>query len=393
MTPTRTPKFTTFTHEAARAQKEAAGIRSAADVVARPVDWLWPGRIPIGKVTLLVGDPGLGKSLIALDVIARVTRGAPWPDLIVESREQRVQGQSSGSRPSTLDSRPSSAILLSAEDDIADTIRPRLDAHRADCDRIFTVASLDHLRQDFNLLQSAINRTPECRLVVIDPINAYIGPADSNFHTVVHRVLAPLARLASAKRLAVLAIAHLRKLDGAAIHRAAGSIGFVAAARSVLAVCRDPTQPGRQLLVPLKSNLSAEARPLAFTIQHHAQFKAPVVRWQSNVAITREEALAPPPKRRGREPLELSDAKKWLQEFLAHGRQPAHDAIDEGEERGFNVRTLRRALRLIGGHTEKVGLLQGWWWALADTPGKEPTPTPDKSVPFEKNRSPSGATR
>jgi hypothetical protein len=400
MTPTRTPKFTTFTHEDARVRKDndLAGVRRAADVSAQPVQWLWPGRIPIGKVTLLVGDPGLGKSLIALDVAARITRGLPWPDEVRAARsEERIKpaaGIQSAIRnlQSEIKNSPSSAILLSAEDDLADTIRPRLDALGADCDRVFTLSALSHLRRDFKLLQSAINRMPDCRLIIIDPINAYVGPADSHFHTVVHRVLAPLAQLATEKRLSVLAIAHLRKLDGAAIHRAAGSIGFVAAARSVWTVCRDPTKPGRQLFVPLKSNLAASANPLAYTIEHDGQSIAPVIRWHSDFLITRDEALAPLPKRRGPEPEELTAAKKWLRESLARGRQPAHDVIDEGEERGFNVRTLRRALRMIGGHTEKIGLLQGWWWALADETGKEPAPTPKKQVPFEEIWSPLGAS-
>jgi hypothetical protein len=357
-------------------------LRRTADVATARIEWLWPGRIPIGKVTLLVGDPGLGKSLIALDLAARVSTGAAWPDEKVESRGQSVESQNSGPgpsslnprplsgpRPSTLNPRPSSVLLLNSEDDLADTLRPRLEAQGADCNRVFVVDSVTDLRNDFDQLRAAVDRTPDCRLIIVDPVNAFVGANDSHFHTVVRKVLAPLAKLATQKRLAILAVTHLRKHEGAAIQRATGSMGFVAAARAVWTICRDPTNPGRKLFVPLKSNLAAEAKVLTYSIEPHPKFDAPVIRWHRGATpLSVEEALNPQRKPRGPQAEETRSAQDWLRKHLSGGRQAAHDVIDAGEERGFSGRTLRRALRMIGGETEKVGYLNGWWWCLPESP-------------------------
>jgi predicted ATP-dependent serine protease len=246
----------------------------AADVSKRAVDWLWPGRIAIGKVTLLVGDPGLGKSLVAIDVAARVSRGASWPDIEqgTESPQPGAKHAATSESGSPLHASrpllrpPASAVLLSAEDDLADTILPRLEASRADCNRVFVLPSLADLRNDFGQLQTAINRMNDCRIIVIDPINAYVGPTDSQFQTIVRKILTPLVHFAASKRMAVLAVTHLRKHEGAAIYRAMGSMGVVAAARAVWTVCGDRNNPGRHLMVPVKNNLAGAVRGLAYTI-------------------------------------------------------------------------------------------------------------------------------
>jgi hypothetical protein len=356
----------------------------AADVPKRAVQWLWPGRISLGKVTLLVGDPGLGKSLVALDIAARVTRAAPWPDEPVKSLELRVESPNHISGPplSALDSRPpASAAILSAEDDLSETIRPRLEAHAADCERIFVLPSLADLRNDFAELQAAIQRLPDCRLLVIDPINAYVGPNDSHFHTVVGKILAPLAQFAAANRMAVLAVTHLRKHDGAAIYRATGSMGFVAAARAVWTVCRDRNTPGRHLLLPLKNNLAPSACGLAYTIEPHPNLPVPILRWHPDpIDISADEALGS--KSRGPEAEDQIAAAKWLQTALAAGPKSASHLLEEGNQRGFESRTLRRALHAIGGHTEKRGIFEGWWWTLPQPAATGKSPDPEKLVPF-----------
>jgi len=342
----------------------------AGDRPAEPVEWFWPGRIPIGKVTLLVGDPGHGKSLVALDVAARVSRGADWPAVLGEQKAATV---GRGDRPecaitghardgrSRLSGSPGSVLILSAEDDLADTIRSRLDAAGADPERVFVLPTLVDLRNEFAELRAAVDRLRDCRLIIIDPINAYVGPADSHFHTVVRRVLAPLARLAAEKRIAVLAVTHLRKSDGAAIRRAAGSMGFVAAARAVWTVCRDPADPDRRLFLPLKNNLAAAACGLAYTIEPRGPLAAPAVVWDPTpLTIATTDALTSP-----KPPLqpstERAEARQWLREALTGGPRPAKLVIEEGEQRGFLRRTLQRAFHELDGHTAKRGLVQGWW--------------------------------
>jgi hypothetical protein len=334
----------------------------ALDCPAQPVEWLWPGKIPIGKVTLLIGDPGTGKSLVALDIAARVSRGHTWPDESVKSEETRVKSQNSpsGSPLSTLDSRPpSSVLILSASDDLADTIRPRLDAAGADSSRVFLLASIADLRNDFDHLRTAVNCAPNCRLIIIDPINAYVGSSDSHFYSVVRKVLSPLASLAADKRVAVLAVAHLRKSAGAALYRAAGSMGFVASARAIWTVANDRDNPSRQLLLPLKNNLAAPACGLAYSIAPHPQTRAAAITWYAApITTSSEEAL------RGPEPSDLHAARIWLRTALAGGPRAASEITTQAEQYGFHERSLRRALHAIGGNTQNRGVLEGWWWSL-----------------------------
>jgi hypothetical protein len=346
----------------------------AGDHPAEPVDWLWPGRIPFGKVTLLVGDPGLGKSLIALDVAARVTRATAWPDqqsasfhpLAPAATPDSLHTLQNPDSPISALSAPGSALILSATDDLADTIRPRLDAAGADPARVFLLPSITDLRHDLDQLKAAVDRAPNCRLLILDPVNAFVGPNDSHFQIVLRRTLGPLTNLARKKRIAVLAIAHLRKTHGAAIYRAAGSMGFVAAARAVWTVCRDPHSPDRNLLLPLKHNLTAAACGLAFTTVPQPPSGAPAIAWDPTpITVPTEQALAPPPKPRAPAP-ERSAARTWLRETLAKGPRPAKELIDEGESRGFLRRTLRRAFHELDGHVAKHGLLKGWWWSLGD---------------------------
>ena len=375
---------------AAAKTKSPQGVElvCAADFPAQPVQWLWHQRIPIGKVTLLAGDPGLGKSLLALDIAARVTRGLPFAD----SAKSVEQGALSHSTANSVPPVPCSVLVLSASDDFADTIRPRLDAAGADPARIFSLPSITDLRHDFKELQSAVDQIPDCRLIIVDPVNAFVGPGDSHYHTVVRRVLMPLTRLAAEKRIAILAVTQFRKNDGATIHRAAGSTGFVATARSLWTVCRDPRDANRNLFLPLKQNLTHAARGLAYRIVEEPDLRAPHVQWEPDTSVpTTEEAFQRPRPPKPPAP-ERSAARAWLQQILAAGPRPAQRILEEGEQFGFLERTLQRAFQELGGSTAKRGLLAGWWWSLekeipAATVGKAaesaisgpgtPTKTPD----------------
>lgn len=267
-----------------------------ADVHPQPVRWLWPNRIPLGKVTLLVGDPKKGKSVLTLDIAARVTTGAGWPD----APGQRFD--------------PGGVVLLSAEDDLADTIRPRLDAAGADVSRIVSLQAVEHrdsksgamVKAGFTLadllaLEAAIAQTPACRLVVIDPVSAYLAGADSHVNAEVRAALAPLAELAQRTGVAVLLVTHLRKGEGLAVYRAIGSIAFTAAARAVWAVAQDRDDPTghRRLLLPVGCNLSADQETgLAFALRDNVA-GVPLVAWEAGaVTISADDALTNEPRQR-----------------------------------------------------------------------------------------------
>jgi hypothetical protein len=337
----------------------------ASDHPAHPVEWLWPEKIPIGKVSLIIGDPGLGKSLLALDIAARLSRASSWPTTNNETATSLPSSNSSLDIRHSSFPTPSSTLLLSANDDLADTIRPRLDAAGADPSRIYVLNSVTDLRTEFAKLRAAIDSAPDCRLLIIDPINAYVGPGDSHFHSVVRKVLAPLAELAAEKRIAVVAIAHLRKTEGAAIYRAAGSMGFVASARVIWTVSRDPEDSSRQLLLPLKNNLTATACGLAYSITSEPGSGAPAIAWHASpIDMSSEHGLS-----RG-EAADLHAVRIWLRKALANGPRSASDIKEAGQQFDFQERTLRRALHAIGGTTQNRGIIDGWWWSL----GSPPTP-------------------
>jgi putative DNA primase/helicase len=386
----------------------------AADYPAEDVRWLWPGRIPLGKVTLLAGDPGNGKSLLTIDIASRVTRGTAWPDERVESPETRAESQAknppplysgeglgegsqkcrtggihSSKSPKLLppSSLPGSVLILSVEDDLSDTIRPRLDAAGADPKRVFILKNIDDLRHDMDKLRDAVEAAPDCRLIVIDSINAFVGPGDSHFHTIVRRVFRPLAELAAEYNLAVLAVSHFRKSEGAAITRAAGSMGFVAASRAVWTVSRDKTQLGRHLMMPMKNNFVADSTGLAFRIESvtTSTGAAPAIAWQPGaVPSATQEALDREDQLNSEEESELNMAADWLREELARGPKPAIYIFAEGTIGGdFSTRTIRRALHAIGGRTRKDSFSGGWIWELPDQAETQATNSEATEVPIE----------
>lgn len=332
-----------------------------ADVRPQPVRWLWRGRIPRGKLTLLVGDPNSGKSLITLDMTARVSGGLPWPD-----------------SPGT-ENPAGGVVLLSAEDDLADTVRPRLDAAGAEARRVVALQRVRRydartgsersapflLGEDLPALEQAIRQTAACGLVIIDPITAYLGRVDSHKNAELRGLLAPLAELAARYDAAVVAVTHLRKGEGPAMYRAMGSLAFVAAARAVYVVAPDKLDPAgeRRLILPIKNNLARDQTGLAYRIEEPpGGGGVPVVRWDPEpVGLSADEALGEPAVDRSRR-AEREEAGQWLREALADGPIPSGQVIRDGKEQGFSEKTLRRAYKDLRGRPRKGGMDDGWYW-------------------------------
>jgi AAA domain len=359
----------------------AADSVCLADVPTAAVDWLWPGRIAVGKVTLIAGDPGLGKSFVTLDMAARVSTGAAWPKTSGECGVGNGEGGYALRSPSQLPTPNSQfptpaggVVLLSAEDDLADTIRPRLEALDADCSRIVAIRAVAgsdvegayrrtfELGRDLAHLTSIVESMRDCRLVVIDPISAYLGRTGENFNAEVRALMGPLADLAARYHLAVVAVTHLRKGEGAAIYRAMGSLAFVAAARSAWMIVKDPQQPSRRLFLSMKNNLGSDTSGMAYMIERRSDGQGAVVRWsEEEVRECGDGFSAANPGRRSNERDEVC---RWLGHVLEEGPVPTTEVHEAASANGYSLGTVRRAFRDIGGKAVKLG--NGWCWQLTN---------------------------
>lgn len=320
-----------------------ASIVRLSDVKPEPVRWLWPGRIATGKLTLIAGDPGLGKSFLTLDIAARVSTGASWPDA------PKVRFE------------PGDVVLLSAEDDVADTIRPRLDAAGADVNRIIAidaVRALDKagklsarpvdLSQDVQYVEAAMDQLSTPKLVVVDPISAYMGQTDSHNNAETRAMLAKLADLAARRGVAVVCVSHLNKGAGrSAVYRVTGSLGFVAAARTVWSVSRDEHDHERRLMLPIKNNLAKDTDGLAYSLYAAEGAVTPCVAWEDEtVAMIADDALNAGDDGAGKTAVE--QAVEWLRDQLAAGPIKPAEVIARACEAGYSESTVQRAKRLKG---------------------------------------------
>jgi hypothetical protein len=207
---------------------------------------------------------------------------------------------------------------------------------------------------------------PDCRLVIVDPISAYLGDVNEQCNSEVRGLLLPLAALAQQHGVAVLAVSHLRKKEGAAIYRTMGSLAFVAAARAAWLVSKDPKEPQRRLLLPLKNNLARDVGGLSFTIESHATTNEPVIDWSPDPIAISAESIAGSARPNGRPNAEREDAKDWLRNRLAKGAAPGRDVQEAANAHGIKEITLRRAFRELRGEAVKVGEFPfgQWMWRL-----------------------------
>ncbi len=356
-------------HEAPHAGGSPVVVRFA-EIEPRDVSWLWHHRIPLGRITLLVGRPGEGKSYLSVDMAARVSTGRPWPD-----------GAPCGC---------GDALFITGEDDPHDTIRPRLDAAGANAERVHLLRTVRRNERgenrevpftlaDVGVLEQALRGLPNCRLIIIDPIGSFLGGAtDAHRDNEVRAVLAPVAAIAERHGAAVLVVAHRRKAAGTvADDLALGSRAFTGIARAVWHLARDPQDKLKRLLLAGKANLAAEQDGLAFRIRG----EPPAIVWEpGRVSVTANEILAAEngAQRPGPEPEARLAAVAWLRERLAAGPVDAALIKTEAREGGFGWRTIHRAADTLRVRRWKNRFAGGWLWALCDLAPKVPSsPTKD----------------
>jgi hypothetical protein len=331
-----------------------------SEVDPEHVSWLWPGYLPRGKLVILDGDPGVAKSTLTLDLAARVSTGAPMPD-------------GSGGGP------PADVLLLSAEDGLADTIRPRLDAAGADVRRVHALTDVAELRDD----QSVKKRPPSLpadlphietviaehrvALVVVDVLMAYLGGAvDSHRDQDVRGVLHQLAGIADRRGCTIILIRHLNKTGGAqAIYRGGGSIGIAGAARAAFLAALDPDDEAgaRRVFAPVKCNLGPKPPALSYVLVSDPARGCAAVEWTGPTEHRADDLL----RQRGddEERTERDEAADWLAAYLeVNGPSRAADVKRAARADGIAERTLARARQKLGVTVKRLGFQQPVEWSL-----------------------------
>jgi AAA domain len=321
------------------------------------VSWLWPGRIPHGKLTILEGDPELGKSAVTLDIAARVTTGTAMPG---ETKRRE----------------PAGVLVICAEDDLADTIKPRLQAAGADLSRVASIPLRrdDHGRliplsipDDLERIEAAIVGI-KAALVVIDPITAYLSETiQSGNDASVRRATTPLADLAQRRGPAIVLVRHLNKQgDLRAKYRGGGSIAFTAAARSVLVVEQHPDKPDLTVLARVKNNLAKKVDSIGYQLVTAEPWGVPLVSWQGRELIDADTLLRGHDARLDAPARE--EAESFLREVLKDGPVPAAQVYEEAEQLRISEKTLKRAKDRLGVESvrdrDDAGKTKGWAWQL-----------------------------
>ena len=302
---------------------ETVKIIRMSDVELTPVDWLWKPYLPFGKLSVLQGNPGEGKTYFAMHLAAACTNGKLLPNM------ERLE--------------PFNVIYQTAEDGLGDTVKPRLIEAGADLDRVLVIDDSDvQLTLSDERIEKAIIEN-NARLVIIDPIQAYLGAdVDMNRANEVRPIFMRLGQVAQRTGCAILLIGHLNKAAGMqSLQRGLGSIDIAAAVRSVMFIGKLKHDPTMRILTHEKSSLAPPGVSLAFSLGDEGGF-----RWVGEYDITADEMLS------GIEPqreTKTQQAKDLICTMLAGGKQVLSEDIDKAAlERGIPGRTVRDAKRELG---------------------------------------------
>ena len=304
-------------------KKDSVKIIRMSDVELTPVEWLWKPYLPFGKLSVLQGNPGEGKTYFAMHLAAACTNGKLLPNM------ERME--------------PFNVIYQTAEDGLGDTVKPRLIEAGADLDRVLVIDDSDvQLTLSDERIEKAIIEN-NARLVIIDPIQAYLGAdVDMNRANEVRPIFMRLGQVAQRTGCAILLIGHLNKAAGMqSLQRGLGSIDIAAAVRSVLFIGKLKHDPTMRILTHEKSSLAPPGASLAFSLGDEGGF-----RWVGEYDITADEMLS------GIEPqreTKTQQAKDLICTLLAGGKQVLSEDIDKAAlERGIPGRTVRDAKRELG---------------------------------------------
>ena len=310
---------------------------SMDQVPIEEVQWLWYPYIPYGKLTIIHGDPGEGKTTLILRLAALLSQGESLP---CDDRPQE----------------PVKIIYQTAEDGLGDTIKPRLLAGDADCAQIKVI---DETEASLTLLdervEQAISETG-ARVMSLDPVQAYVGTGvDMNRANEVRTVLAQLSRIAEKYKCAMILVGHLNKAQGTkSQYRGLGSIDFQAAARSVLIVGRVKEKPEVRVMAHEKSSLAPEGEPVACELSADNGF-----RWLGHYDISIDDLLS------GVSREKKSDlAEKLIRDCLSDGRYPQQALMDKAKRMDISKRIIDEVKKRLNVRSVKDG--NQWFWQLPD---------------------------
>ncbi len=307
-----------------------------SEIQSQEVSWLWYPFIPYGKLTIIQGDPGDGKTTLVLNIAAWLSKGDGLDS------EMKL-------------SEPVNVIYQSAEDGLADTVKPRLELAGADCERILVIDEKEKsLSMVDERLEKAIVQT-KARMLILDPIQAYLGGGmDMNRANEARDMTKKLGALAEKYQCAIVLIGHMNKAAGnKAAYRGMGSIDFFAVARSVLLVGRVEGEPNIRAVVQIKNNLAAFGHPKAFALSEDG------FQWLGDYEITADEVLGGIATKANK----MEQAKRLLRELaLTTDAIQSNEIFDMADEKGISKRTLENAKRELGIRARKIN--NSWYWEL-----------------------------
>lgn len=347
--------------------KRGATVHTLSDVIPERVTWLWPGRLPAGKLVVIDGDPSTGKSTLTLDLAARLSTGDGWPD---------------GAACPVGD-----VLLLSAEDGLADTIAPRLAAAGADGRRVHALTEVilvdeegnprpvpPSLPRDIAVIEKIINQH-RVRLCVVDVVMAYLsGKVDSHRDQDVRGVLHQLAAMAERTGCTIVLVRHMNKSGGSsALYRGGGSIGIIGAARAAFLVGRDPEDFERRIVACTKSNLAPHPPALAYRLIDDPAHGCARVEWEPEPTELTADQLLAAPENQGKR-TEQVEAADWLRTYLesSPNRQALSTEVKaDAAKAGIAVRTLERARHEVA-TVETSGFPRRSTWTLRDSGATTP---------------------
>lgn len=342
-------------HVEAESHRPFMHTRSLAEIPEETIEWLWPGRIPYGKLTCFAGHPGSAKSWMTFDIASRLSNGVGWPDI-----REPIE--------------PGATVFIVAEDDAADTIKRRARLAGADLSLIHIEQGVTRtadgepryccLDSDIGAIEDAVVRN-NAKLLVIDPVSSFLGDVNSHRDSDVRSVLGPLVKMAARTECAVVNVHHFSKggANAMALLRVMGSLAFVGVSRAAWLVYRDKKPRGEKdtfIMADIRASLVEDPTAISFQIIDE------VLNWSAEpVDITADMLMA----RENKNPEEKSEADAaadWLMELLAVGAMPVKEIQEAARAEGHSWRTLERCKRSLGVNAKRVGegRQRPWLWEL-----------------------------